>query len=123
MEVFLKSKAYFKAEKVKLITENNAINDLFAKGHGMVLHQTPPFDLVYIERSAQHRTMEFLSQKESTHNGTVVLLEGIHASKKARALWKKILVLPEVTVTIDMFYCGVLFFRKGQAPQHFTIRI
>jgi hypothetical protein len=36
--------------------------------------------------------------------------------------WETIKKHPQVTVTIDTFYWGIVFFRKAQAKEHFTIR-
>ena len=30
---------------------------------------------------------------------------------------------PKVTVTVDLFYFGIVFFRKEQAKEHFKIRV
>lgn len=37
--------------------------------------------------------------------------------------WNIIKNHPQVTVTIDTFFWGIIFFRKEQAKEHFTIRI
>jgi hypothetical protein len=37
--------------------------------------------------------------------------------------WKEIQQHPAVTLTIDLFFIGLVFFRKEQkVPQHFAIR-
>jgi hypothetical protein len=35
--------------------------------------------------------------------------------------WKKIKSHPSVTVTIDCFAMGFVFFKKDQAKEHFTV--
>ena len=37
--------------------------------------------------------------------------------------WHIIKQHPKVTVTIDIFHLGIVFFRKEQAKEHFTIRL
>ena len=37
--------------------------------------------------------------------------------------WDEIKQHPKVTVTINMYFWGIVFFRLEQAKQHFTIRI
>ena len=51
-----------------------------------------------------------------------ILVDGIYADKKANTAWKNIINNENVTVSIDLFYFGLLFFRKEQAKEHFTIR-
>ncbi len=37
--------------------------------------------------------------------------------------WEQLKAHPMVRVTMDLFYCGVVFIRKEQAKEHFKIRI
>jgi hypothetical protein len=37
--------------------------------------------------------------------------------------WQTIKAHPKVSVTIDTYQWGMVFFRKEQAKEHFTIRI
>jgi len=52
-----------------------------------------------------------------------VILEGIHQSKEKEKLWKEFKNYSKVKVTIDIFFWGIIFFRKKQAKQHFKIRV
>lgn len=121
--VFLKSRAYFSCKTTGLISENKAFKQPLEKGQGTEFDQTTPFDIVYVHRSAQHRILGFLKDPQNWGDATVVILDGIYASKQGRRVWKEILALPTVRVTVDLFCCGALFFRREQAPQHFIIRI
>ena len=37
--------------------------------------------------------------------------------------WEEIKSHPEVRVTIDSFFWGLVFFRKEQEKEHFTLRL
>jgi hypothetical protein len=37
--------------------------------------------------------------------------------------WEEIKTHPKVTVTIDTFYWGLVFFRNEQPKEHFKIRV
>jgi hypothetical protein len=37
--------------------------------------------------------------------------------------WEIIKQHPKVSVTINMYFWGIVFFRKEQLKQHFTIRV
>ena len=54
------------------------------------------------------------------HPGSVLVLTGCH--DHAKALWLSLKARPDVTVTIDLFHVGLVFFRKGQAKENFIIR-
>ncbi|MGO3706742.1 MAG: hypothetical protein ACTJGD_07140 [Mesonia hippocampi] len=56
-----------------------------------------------------------------SHNDSLVILTNIH-QKHASNIWQELCKRPEVKVSIDCFSLGILFFRKEQAKEHFTIR-
>ncbi len=123
IQVFQKSRTYFKAERVKWFGEEERLNKISEVGKGIFSVQHPPFDLVFISRDTQHEVKGFLSDTRNIRNHTMVLIEGIYTSKVNRLLWERAKEIPDVRVSIDMFHCGVLFFRKEQVKEHFKIRI
>lgn len=52
----------------------------------------------------------------------VLVLRDIHVSAEKRKQWQAVQSMDAVTVTIDLFYVGLVFFHKGQAKEHFRIR-
>lgn len=56
------------------------------------------------------------------HPGTLLIFEGIYQNKQHKTNWKLIIANEEVRVSIDLFYIGLVFFRQGQAKEHFKIR-
>jgi len=57
------------------------------------------------------------------HNDSVILFENIHSDKESEKIWNHIKNNKKVTVTIDTFFWGFVFFRKEQEKEHFIIRI
>lgn len=55
-------------------------------------------------------------------NDTVWIFDDIHWSVDMEAAWEAIKNHPKVTVTIDTFQWGLVFFRTEQEKEHFTIR-
>jgi predicted O-methyltransferase YrrM len=54
---------------------------------------------------------------------SVFIFDDIHWSKGMEAAWKHIQQHSSVTLTIDLFFIGLVFFRKEQkVPQHFRVR-
>lgn len=56
------------------------------------------------------------------HNNTVCIIYNINSSTPMTEAWQLIKEHPKVTVTIDTYHLGLVFFRREQAKQHFTIR-
>lgn len=58
----------------------------------------------------------------SLQNQSMLVLEGIHRSAEAERDWEEIKMNDQVRVSIDLFFMALVFFKKGQAKQHFMIR-
>ncbi|MFD2550383.1 O-methyltransferase [Bizionia sediminis] len=58
-----------------------------------------------------------------THNDTLFIFDDIYWSPNMTDAWETIKKHPKVTVTIDIFFWGLVFFRQEQVKQHFTIRV
>lgn len=56
-------------------------------------------------------------------NETVWIFDDIHWSEDMEKTWEIIKNHPQVTVTIDTFQWGLVFFRYEQEKEHFTIRV
>ncbi len=56
-------------------------------------------------------------------NETVWIFDDIHWSKVMTEAWDVIKKHPKVTVTIDTYQWGLVFFRREQEKEHFVIRI
>ncbi|WP_243870427.1 class I SAM-dependent methyltransferase [Salegentibacter sp. BDJ18] len=83
------------------------------------------FDLIYFDgHHTKEATLKYFKQLLPTaHNDTVFVFDDIHWSAEMEEAWGEIKWHPEVRVTIDTFFLGLVFFRKEQAKQHFTIRL
>lgn len=97
-------------------------NTLKIKLNSIIEHldyNTPPVDIIYANSNC--KPFKTISTTYF-HNDSILLVEGIHNSKKKTKQWEQLKNLPEVSVSIDLFHCGMLFFRKEQAKEHFKIR-
>lgn len=79
--------------------------------------------LIYIDKLHRETIDEFIVANNSITNDTVVLVNGIYYTENTHKLWESIKELNRVKVTMDLFYCGLVFFRNEQAKEHFKIRI
>lgn len=59
----------------------------------------------------------------NTHNDSIFIFDDIYWSKGMTEAWEHIKKHPKVTVTIDTFQYGFVFFRTEQVKEHFNIRL
>ncbi len=83
------------------------------------------FDLIYFDGNHQKEaTLNYFNVcLNSAHNNSVFIFDDINWSKEMQEAWIEIKNHPKVTVTIDTYFWGFVFFRTEQVKQHFTIRV
>ena len=82
-------------------------------------------DFAFID--GNHRkepTIKYFEQLLSkTNEHSILIFDDVHWSKEMEEAWETIKSHDAVTLSIDLFYIGIIFFRKEQiAKQHFSIR-
>ena len=81
-------------------------------------------DMVYID--GNHRKDPIINYFRRilpfTHEHSIIIIDDIHWSHEMQEAWNEIIQIPEVTVTIDLFQMGIIFFRKELSKQHFVLR-
>lgn len=55
-------------------------------------------------------------------NESVFIFDDINWSDEMKEAWEEVKQHPRVTVTIDLFFIGIVYFRKEQVKEHFKIR-
>lgn len=87
--------------------------------------RTTHYDLVFFDGNHQKQpTLEYFHKLLPTaKNNSIFIFDDIHWSPQMEEAWEEIKNHPEVSVSIDTFYWGLIFFRKEQAKQHFVIRL
>ena len=82
------------------------------------------YDLIYFGgNSSKKATLEYFDLLLPTRtNDSVWIFDAIHGSKDMEDTWEIIKNHPKVTVTIDTFQWGIVFFRNEQKKEHFVIR-
>lgn len=56
------------------------------------------------------------------HENTLLIFDDIYWSEGMKEAWAQIKAHPRVIVTVDLFWIGLVFFRKGQEKEDFKIR-
>lgn len=82
------------------------------------------FDFVFFDGNHQKEATlhYFETLLKTSHNDSVFIFDDIYWSKDMTEAWNIIKQHPQVTVTIDTFFWGFVFFRKEQNKEHFVIR-
>ena len=81
-------------------------------------------DFIYFDGNhSQKATLEYFELLLPTiNNESVWIFDDIHWSKDMEDAWEIIKNHSKVTVTIDTFQWGIVFFRQEQPKEHFVIR-
>jgi len=97
----------------------------FATTLPLFIRQQKHIDLAYID--GNHRklpTIDYFNEllKLSDEN-SVFIFDDIHWSKEMELAWEAIKQHPSVTLSIDLFFIGLIFFKKDfKEKQHFSIQ-
>ncbi|MFZ9719521.1 MAG: class I SAM-dependent methyltransferase, partial [Chitinophagaceae bacterium] len=89
-----------------------------------VLKKMGKLDFVFIDGNhAYAPTLRYFNAMlPFVHSGTVMILDDIHWSAEMEKAWQAISNHSAVTLSIDLFFVGILFFREEQLhKQHFRI--
>jgi predicted O-methyltransferase YrrM len=90
-----------------------------------VLNELTQVDLAFIDGNHTYEAtinyFNLLLQK--THNNSVLIFDDIYWSKGMTKAWEEIKHHPKVTVSVDLFYIGLVYFRTQQAEEHFKLRV
>lgn len=97
----------------------------FEKTLPSLIQKTEKVDLLFIDGNHRKKaTLDyfdlFLTKK---NDQAIFIFDDIHWSKEMEEAWNTIQAHPDVTLTIDLFFIGLVFFKKDfKVKQHFTIR-
>ena len=88
-------------------------------------HKPRTPDLIYFDGNHQKEASLHYFEKllPLVQNDSVFIFDDIHWSGEMEEAWELIKAHPRVRVSIDTFYWGLVFFRKEQEKEHFTIRL
>ncbi len=87
--------------------------------------QSATCNLIYFDGNhSKKATLDYFELLLPTiTNETVWIFDDIHWSTEMEEAWKMIQNHSKVTVTIDTFQWGLVFFRREQEKEHFVIRV
>lgn len=89
-----------------------------------VIERMDQLDFLFVDGNhRQDATIRYFNAcLPKTHDHTVLIFDDIYWSEGMKEAWKTIQEHPEVSVTIDLFFIGLVFFKRNQVKEHFKIR-
>lgn len=57
------------------------------------------------------------------HEDSIVVLDDIHWSADMEKAWIELSRRPEITLSLDFFHFGVLYFKKNRVTEHFRLKL
>ncbi|MTI29663.1 class I SAM-dependent methyltransferase [Cytophagales bacterium RKSG123] len=87
------------------------------------INQVEKVDFVYFD--ANHRLEPTLNYfnicLSKAHTNSIFIFDDIHWSREMEEAWKQIKENPKVTMTMDLFNSGLVFFDPDLKKQHYTL--
>jgi predicted O-methyltransferase YrrM len=89
-----------------------------------VLEKVPQVDLAFLDGNHTYEgTLDYFNRLQpKLQDISLVILDDIHWSEGMEKAWQQLAEKPEVTLSIDLFFMGLLFFKPGMKKQHFVLR-
>ncbi|WP_010664609.1 O-methyltransferase [Marinilabilia salmonicolor] len=89
-----------------------------------VLDEMEFLDFAFLDGDHQYQnTMQYFEMcLKKSHNNSVFVFDDIHWSPDMEKAWHEISHHPDVTVSMDLYRIGIVFFRKECTRQHYVVR-
>ena len=123
LNTLLKTILYFKKNSIQLVTNDTDLPRAIKKKVRDIELCSTSSEILYLENLDKETIMHFIVKNNALNNNSIVYVHNLYKNKATYNQWKAIKNLEKVRVTIDMFYGGLVFFRKEQVKEHFKIRI
>jgi len=89
-----------------------------------IIAKQPSLDFVYID--GNHRkdaTLNYFNWcLPKVNENSLLIFDDIYWSEGMKEAWTEIKNHPDVTLTVDLFWIGLVYFKKGQAKEHFKLK-
>lgn len=129
---FYRYAAYYEPEEVTLFGPVTAMDaSAFALGSphtkvrvaakGEFVDTLNSLGVVNVERVVVEDAIQYCLERKGEE--TLFVFEDIHKNKSLEKLWDTICEHPDVTLTIDLYHVGLVFYREGMEKQDFVLRI
>ncbi len=95
-------------------------NDLLPRA----INDAEKLDFVYIDGNhTKEATLNYFNWcLPKLHENSLLIFDDIYWSEGMKEAWETIKNHPKVTITVDLFWIGLVYFKKDQAKEHFKIK-
>jgi len=98
-------------------------NLFFAQDTNTIPLKPINFDLIILSKSLIDNQKTLINKLlPLINNESFVIIPHIYASKTAISKWESLLEEKQISVSMDLFFIGILFFRKESSKQDFQLR-
>ena len=89
-----------------------------------VINGLDQLDFVFVDGNHQKQaTLKYFEWcLPKVHENTLLIFDDIYWSEGMMEAWEIIKAHPQVTVTVDLFWIGLVYFKKGQVKEDFLTR-
>lgn len=97
---------------------------LFDASLDYILKDVGKVDMAFIDgHHTEEATLHYYDRlRPHLHENSVIIFDDIHWSDGMERAWETLKRSEGVTLSIDLFWCGLLFFKKGLSGEHFKLR-
>lgn len=90
----------------------------------MQLEKISKIDFAFFDANHRYQpTIDYFEKcLNKVHEDTCFIIDDIYWSEEMKKAWEHIRNHPQVSVSIDIFWVGIVFFRQKQPKQHFVLR-
>ena len=90
-----------------------------------LLQNISTFDMAFIDGNHTYEaTLRYFHlMKKHVNNQSMIIFDDIYWSKGMLQAWNEIVKDEEISLSFDLYFMGILFFRKENKKQHFSFRI
>jgi predicted O-methyltransferase YrrM len=101
------------------------LNGKFDNELPLILQKLNKKNIIYIDGNHSYNaTLHYFNEiiKFATEQ-TIIIFDDIYWSKEMKKAWIKIYNSEKISISIDLFWFGIVFFKKMKHKQHFKIHI
>jgi len=90
-----------------------------------VINGLDKLDFVFVDGNHQKdATLKYFEWcLPKVHENTLLIFDDIYWSEGMKEAWAEIKAHPQVTVTVDLFWIGLVFFKTGRSKEDFLVKI
>lgn len=88
------------------------------------LSASAPLDMIFLDANHRYQpTMNYFNHcLERVHDGSVVIVDDIHWSEEMSRAWRDIRCHQKISISVDLFKVGLLFFDQKLKRNHYILQ-